>query len=258
MRTFDNRGVYESPAKYDRAFNVCVRDDGFDYPEHCGNWNEAGHIIPYPETLQTYVFPLIKSAGLGEDGLSFEREYIVTSKKRSLLYRGAYNCLMFLGDMPMRSWGGNGLSFGAHYRIKDDNDFPVFHAKILYNDGAYGEIEFEAEYYQSVLLKYRYAWRCWSDEKFVYDLDYDAMDATHNIFTALESAKTRYRPSSVFFDIDSYMQIPRFMRPRGSFQIPLFPGSNGLASRKVRHVLNKIGWLCSEYEYNKYKRNKTR
>lgn len=251
MRTFDNRGVYESPLKYDRKFNICVRKDGFDYPEHCGNWNEAGHIIPYPETLQTYVFPLIKSAGLGEDGLSFEREYIVSSKKRGLLYRGAYNFLMFLGDMPIRSWAGNGLSFGAHYRVKDDKDFDLFHAKVIYSDGAYGEIEFEAEYYQSTILKYRYAWRCWSDGKFVYDLDYGAMDATTDIFYALESAKSRYRPSSSFFDVGSYMQIPRFMRPRGSFQIPLFPGTNHLASRKVRHVLNKMCSLCADYESKK-------
>ncbi|MBR6838835.1 MAG: hypothetical protein IKM94_04695 [Alphaproteobacteria bacterium] len=256
MRTFDNKGVYESPFKYDRDFKVRVRCDGLDLPEYCGNWNEAGHIIPYPETLQTYIFPLIKSAGLGEDGLQFEREYIVSSKRHGLLYRGVSNLLRALGDMPSRSWSGNGLSFGAHYRIKDAKDYEIFHAKMLYDDGPYGEIEFEVEYYDSIALKYRYGWRCWDDEKFVYDLDYAAMDATTDIFGVLENAKTRYRPSSVFFDIDSYMQIPRFMRPRGSFQIPLFPGSNGLASRKVRHVLNKMNWLCAEYEYNKYKKIK--
>lgn len=245
--------VYESPAKYDRQFTVHVRErDGFDYPEHCGNWNEANHIIPYPETLQTYIFPLIKSAGLGEDGLSFEREYIVTSKKRGLLYRGAYNLLMALGDMPMRSWAGNGLSFGAHYHIKDDRGFNIFQAKVLYNDGAYGEIEFEAEYYQSVALKYRYAWRCWRDKTFVYDLDYDAMTAVTDIFGVLENAKTRYRPSQNFFDVDGYMQIPRFLRPRGSFQIPLFPGVSGVASRKVHRLLNQMNYLCAEYDFKKY------
>lgn len=253
MRTFDNRGVYESPFKYKRDFNIRTYDDASDYPEYCGNWNEAGHVIPYPETLQTYIFPLIKSAGMGKDGLQFEREYIVTSKKRGLLYRGAYNLLMFLGDMPMRSWSGNGLSFGAHYRIKDNKGFEIFHAKMIYDDRAYGDINFEVEYYQSIALKYRYAWRCWEDEKFVYDLDYDAMNAVTDIFWVLENIKTDYRPSSVFFDIDSYMQIPRFMRPRGSFQIPLFPGSNGLASRRVRRVLNKISYLCVQYECKKTK-----
>jgi len=253
MQSYDNRGVYEAPFEDNRKFSILVRHDGMDVPEHCGNRNTAGHIIPYPETLQTYIFPLIKSAGLGEDGLSFERDYIVTSKKRGLLYRGAYNFLMFLGDMPSRSWSDNGLSFGAHYRIKNDKGLEVFHAKMLYDDGAYGDINIEVEYYQSVALKYRYAWRCWEDGTFVYDMDYAAMDATTDIFYALESAKTRYNPSSVFFDVASYMQIPRFMRPRGAFQIPLFPGSNGIASRRVRRVLNKMCYLCAKYEYNKTK-----
>jgi len=256
MRTFDNKGVYEAPFKYDRDFKTMIRYDGCDVPEHCGNWNTAGHIIPYSETLQTYIKPLIRSAGLGEDGLQFEREYIVSSKRRGLLYRGVYNFLMFLGDMPSRSWSGNGLSFGAHYRVKDAKEFEIFHAEMLYDDGAYGEIEFKVEYYGSTALKYRYGWRCWDDKKFVYDLDYDAMEATTDIFGLLESAKTRYRPSSNFFDVVSYMQIPRFMRPRGSFQIPLFPGVNSVASRKVRRVLNKMNWLTASYEWKKFQNTK--
>ena len=251
MRTFDNLGVYESGLRDNDKFNVCVRDDGFDYPEHCGRWNKAGHIIPYPEALQIYIFPLIKSAGLGEDGLSFEREYYVASKKRGFLYRCAYNCLMFLGDMPLRSWSDNGLSFGAHYRIKDSDGFQIFHAEMLYSDGVFGDIKFEVEYFQSIALRYRYAWRCSNDGKFVYDLDYDALDATTDIFGALESAKTRYRASNAFFDVGAYMQIPRFMRPRGSFQIPLYPGSCGFVSRKVRRVLNKMNYLCAGYECSK-------
>jgi len=251
MRTFGNLGVYESPLLDKDKFNVRVRDDGFDYPEHCGRWNEAGHVIPYPETLQTYIFPLIKSAGLEEDGLSFEREYFVSNKKHGPVYRGVRNLFMVFADMPMHSYAVNALSFGAHYRIKDSKGFELFRADMLYDDGVYGEVKFKAEYYQSIALKYRYAWRCWEDGKFVYNLDYDAMDATTDIFGVLEAAKTRYRPSSVFFDVNSYMQIPRFMRPRGAIQLPLFPGTNGFASRKLRHVLNKMNSLCTKYEWEK-------
>ena len=253
MRQPKLKDVYESPAPDKQPF---VMNADYDWPEHCCFYNEKGHAVPYPETLQSYVMPLIKSAGLGEDGLSFEREYIVTSKKRSLAYRCAYNFLLFLGDMPMMHFY-NGLSFGAHYRITDDNDFPVFHASILYSDGPYGEIEFNVEYRQARVLHHRYGFRAFDTNRFVYDLDYDVINAIAEIFTVLETRKVNYQPSSVFFDIDSYMQIPRFMRPRGSFQIPLFPGSNGLASRKVHHLLNKMNWLCADYEYNKYKKIKS-
>lgn len=246
MKKPNKQEMFETVAKYDSDFKVITRHDGEDIPEHCGFRNTAEHLIPYPETLQTYVFPLIKSAGLGEDGLYFEREYIVTSKKRGFLYRGLHNTLMLLGDMPLRSWSDNKLSFGAHYKIKNADGCNIFHAYMEYDEGQYGDIKFEVYYQGSpVLLFDYYIYRH-------YSLDYNAMDATLNIFTALESAKTRYRPSQRFFDIGSYMQIPKSLRPRGSFRIPLFPGTSNVASRKVRHILNKMCCLCAEYEYNKY------
>ena len=243
--------VYRAPFdENDKGFKVHVYpENGFDYPEHCGHYNKARHIIPYPEALTTYIFPLVQSAGLGKDGLSFEREYIVSSKKHGLLYRGFYNALMLLGDMPTRSWSCNYLSFGAHYRIKDSNGREIFHAKMIYNE----EIEFEVTYYFSTALKYRYRWRCWEDNSFVYDLDYDAMDAVTDIFNVLECAKTYYHPSSSYFDVVSYMQHPREFRPRGSFLIPLSPGSNGVASRNVRRVLNRMNYLCMAYEIDNQK-----
>lgn len=249
MKKPKQKDLYESPATDKQLF---VMKADYDWPERCCFHNARGHAIPYPETLQSYIMPLIKSAGLGDDGLHFEREYIVTSKKRSFVYRGFMNFLRVLGDMPAMHYY-NGLSFGAHYRVTDDNDFPVFHASVIYSDGPYGDIEFNVEYYQARVLKHRYAWRCSDDNRFVYDLDYDVINAIAEIFLVLETRKVNYKPSSVFFDMDNYLAIPRFMRPRGAFQIPLFPGSNGIASRKVRRLVNEMAIMCELYDREKIK-----
>lgn len=239
--------IYESPAENKGPF---VMKQNYDWPEHCCFYNKAGHAVPYPETLQSYILPLIKSAGLGEDGLDFEREYIVTSKKHGLIYRGFVDLLQILADLPIKHFD-NCLSFGVHYRIKNKQGCEIFHAYVLYDDGAYGEIEFNVVYHQYRVLKYRYAWRCWEDNSFVYDLDYDVMDAISEVFTVLETAKTRYRPSQVFFDVQNYMRIPKFLRPRGGFRIPLTSGTNGIASRKVWWLVHNISAMCTEYEWKK-------
>ena len=113
---------------------------------------------------------------------------------------------------------------------------------MLYNEGPYAEIQFYVQYYDMYVLKYDY----FNHEH--YTLDYDALEATYDIFNLLERCGNRYKAFNGFFDVQSYMSIPRFLRPNGAIQLPSFPGIDYQAKHKAHKIMNQIGWLTVCYE----------